>query len=68
MNKCLTTLHAWGGAPPLRTSKWLYGSMIFFVGAGGAGDFVLGIRQWEFFFTLYMYTQNTQNFVENSNG
>ena len=45
-----------------------------FVGARGAGDFVLGIWQGEI--CVYMYacmsiclcvcTQNTQNFVENS--
>ena len=38
-----------------------------FVGARGAGEFVLGRRQGEIFFlTLCVYTQNTQNFVENS--
>ena len=34
--------------PPLQTPKWLYRTMGF-VGAGGAGDFVLGIRQGEIF-------------------
>ena len=52
--------------PPLQTPKWLYGTMGF-VGARAATDFVLGIRQGEFFcLTLYVYTQNTENFVENS--
>ena len=37
-----------GGPPPLQTPKWLYGTMGF-VGVGGAGDFVLGIRQGEIF-------------------
>ena len=36
-----------------------------FVGAGGAGDFVLDIQQGKIFLTLCVYTQNTQNFVEN---
>ena len=34
--------------PPLQTPKWLYRTMGF-MGAGGAGDFVLGIWQGEFF-------------------
>ena len=34
--------------PPLRTPKLSHGTRCF-VGAGGAGDFVLGIRQGEFF-------------------
>ena len=33
-----------GTPPPLQTPKWLYGTMGF-MGARGAGDFVLGIRQ-----------------------
>ena len=37
-----------GGPPPLRTPKLSHGTRCF-VGAGGAGDFVLGIRQGEFF-------------------
>ena len=37
-----------GTPPPLQTPKWLYRSMGF-VGAGCAGDFVLGIRQGEIF-------------------
>ena len=37
-----------GRTPPLRTPKLSYGTMCF-VGAGGAGDFVLGIRQGEIF-------------------
>ena len=52
--------------PPLQTPKWLYRTKGF-VGAGGTGDFVLGIRQGEFFCsTLCVYTQSTQNFAENS--
>ena len=38
-----------GGGGALQTPKWLYGTMAF-VGARGAGDFVLGIRQGEIFF------------------
>ena len=34
--------------PPLQTPKWLYRTMRL-VGARGASDFVLGIRQGEFF-------------------
>ena len=50
----------------LQTPKWLYGTMGF-VGTRGAGDFVLGIWQGGIFcLTLCVYTQNTQNFVENS--
>ena len=37
-----------GDPPPLRTPKLSHGTRCF-VGAGGAGDFVLGIRQGEFF-------------------
>ena len=37
-----------GTPPPLRTPKLSHGTRCF-VGAGGAGDFVLGIRQGEFF-------------------
>ena len=37
-----------GPPPPLRTPKLSHGTRCF-VGAGGAGDFVLGIRQGEFF-------------------
>ena len=52
--------------PPLRTPKLSHGTMCF-VGAGGAADFVLGIRQGFFFCsTLCVSAQNTQNFVENS--
>ena len=51
--------------PPLQTPKWLYRTMGF-VGARGAGDFVLGIRQGEIFLFRCVCTQNTQNFVENS--
>ena len=59
-----------GGDPPppplLQAPKWLYGTMGL-VGTGGAADFVLRIRQGEIFcLTLCVYTQNTQNFVENS--
>ena len=53
-----------GGAP--QTPKLSHGTMCF-VGARGAGDFLLGIRQGDFFCsTLCVSTQNTQNFVENS--
>ena len=55
-----------GDPPPLRTPKLSHGTMCF-VGARGAGDFVLGIRQGKIFCsTLCVCTQNTQNFVENS--
>ena len=56
-----------GGGGGLRIPKWFYGT-IGFVGARGVGDFVLGILQGEFFFgfTLCVYTQNSQNFVEHS--
>ena len=37
-----------GGGTPLLTPKWLCRTMDF-VGAGGAGDFFLGIRQGENF-------------------
>ena len=37
-----------GYPPPLQNPKWLYRTMGF-VGARGAGDFVLGIRQGEIF-------------------
>ena len=41
---------SWSGPPPppRQTPKWLHGTMGF-VGAGGAGDFVLGILQGEIF-------------------
>ena len=48
------------GTPPF-TPKWLYRTMPF----AGAQDFVLRIRHGEFFcWTLCVYTQHTQTFVE----
>ena len=52
--------------PPLQTPKWLYRTMCF-VGAGGAGDFVLGRWQGEFFLfdPMCLYSKYSE-FCENS--
>ena len=54
-----------GGGGALRTPKLSQRTMCF-IGARGAADFVLGIPRGNFSCaTLCVYTQNTQNFVEN---
>ena len=55
--------------PPLRTSKWLYGSMDF-VGTRGAGDFILGIRQGGIFlfYPMCLYSKYSECCVEINNG
>ena len=74
--RALGAMYAWGllpartraqGRRARQTPKWLYGTMGF-VGAGVAGDFFcLAYGKGKLFcLTLCVYTQNTQNFVENS--
>ena len=55
--------------PPLRTPKLSHGTMCF-VGAGGAGDFVLGIRQGEFFLfgPMCLYSKYSEFRGEFKNG
>ena len=55
-----------GGGGALQTPKWLYRTMGF-VGAGGTGDFVLGIWQGEIFLfdPMCLYSKYS-DFVENS--
>ena len=50
-----------GDPLPLRAPEWLYGSMGY-VGTGGAGDFVLGIRQGEFFlcYPMCLYSKYSE--------
>ena len=58
-----------GGPPPLRTPKLSHGTRCF-VGAGGAGDFVLGIRQGEFFLfhPMCLYSKYSEFCGEFKNG
>ena len=55
--------------PPLRTPKLSYGTMCF-VGAGGAGDFVLGIGQGEIFLfdPMCLYSKYSEFRGELKNG
>ena len=59
-----------GAPPPLRTPKWLYRSMGF-VGAGGAGDFVLGTWKGEFFWfdvSMCLYSKYSEFCGDVKNG
>ena len=55
--------------PPLRTPKLSHGTRCF-VGAGGAGDFVLGIRRGEFFLfhPMCLYSKYSEFCGEFKNG
>ena len=59
-----------GGPPPLRTPKLSHGTMRFVGGAGGAGDFVLGIRHREFFLfdPMCLYSKYSEFRGEFKNG
>ena len=59
----------WGTPPPLYRPLWLYWSMEF-VGAGGAGDFVLGTWQGEIFlfYPMCLYSKNSECCGEIKNG
>ena len=58
-----------GGPPPLQTPKLSYGTMCF-VGAGGAGYFVLGIGQGEIFLfhPMCLYSKYSEFRGEFKNG
>ena len=55
--------------PPLQTPKWLYRTLGS-VGARGAGDFVLGIRQGEIFLfdLMCLYSKYSEFCGEFKNG
>ena len=58
-----------GTPPPLRNPKLSHGTRCF-VGAGGAGDFVSGLRQGEFFLfhPMCLYSKYSQFCGEFKNG
>ena len=56
-----------GGGGALQTPKWLYGSMDF-VGARGAGDFLLGRGNFFLFYPMCLYSKYPEFCGEFKNG